>query len=295
MSDMREGGVIHDIGYRGYTGPRRGGDYIGRSLFVHSLRGAYGLGRATRTKVMPFLLLAFMIAPALVIVSVVNALGQKELPVDYTAYAVQLQIVIAVFVASQAPQMVSRDLRFHVVDLYFARPLSRSTYVNAKFLAMTVALFILMAAPLLVLFVGALLAKLPFWEQTGLFFVGLVGVLLFSVVLAGIGLLIAAFTPRRGVGVAAIIAVLLVLSGISAVTQGIAFEQGNLDVAGYAGLVSPFTLVDGVQTWLLSSDPTSVAGPPGTLGSAVFVAVTVALVLACYGLLLRRYRSVAVT
>ena len=160
---------------------------------------------------------------------------------------------------------------------------------------MTAALFVLMAAPLLVLYMGALLAKLPFWQQTGLFFVGLVGALLFALVLAGIGLVIAAMTPRRGMGVAAIIAVLLVLSGVSTVLQEIAVEQGSLDVAGYVGLLSPFTLVDGVQTWVLSSDPASVAGPPGTFGSAVFVGVAIVLVVACYGLLLRRYRRVAVT
>ncbi len=295
MSGPGDGGVIHDIGYRGYTGPRLGADYIGRSLFVHSLKGAYGLGRATRAKVMPILLLALMIAPAVVIVSVVNALGEKELPIDYTEYAVRLQIVIAVFVASQAPQLVSRDLRFHVVELYFARPLSRATYVNAKFLAMTVALFILMAAPLLVLYLGALLAKLAFWKQTGMLFIGLVGALIFALILASIGLLIAAATPRRGIGVAAIIAVLLVLSGISGIMQEIAFELGNVSIAGYAGLLSPFALVDGVQTWVLSTEPTGVAGPPGTLGGAVFVGLTVAVIVGCYALLLRRYRSVAVT
>ena len=50
-------GVIHDIGYRHYDGPRLGRGYLLRSLYVESLRGAYGLGRSAKSKVMPILLL----------------------------------------------------------------------------------------------------------------------------------------------------------------------------------------------------------------------------------------------
>lgn len=37
---------IHNIGYRGYDGPRLGRAYARRSLFSQSLRGAYGLAAA---------------------------------------------------------------------------------------------------------------------------------------------------------------------------------------------------------------------------------------------------------
>ena len=47
-------GVIHDIGYQRYEGPRLGRGYASRSLFVHSVRGAYGLGRSAWAKVLPF-------------------------------------------------------------------------------------------------------------------------------------------------------------------------------------------------------------------------------------------------
>jgi ABC-2 type transport system permease protein len=60
-------GAIHDIGYRHYEGPRLGAGYIRRSLFVETLRGAYGLGRSARSKVMPFLLLGVMVIPAVVV------------------------------------------------------------------------------------------------------------------------------------------------------------------------------------------------------------------------------------
>lgn len=288
-----ESGAIHDIGYRSFDGQRLGPAYVARSLFVHSLRGAYGLGRSARSKVMPLLLLAVMAVPALIIAAVTIIGGDDELPIEYTSYAMRLQVVIAIFVASQSPQLVSRDLRFRVVSLYFSRPLSRQAYVHAKLLAMASALFVLMAVPLLVLYAGALLAELSVWGNTRDLASGLAGAAVFSLVLAFLGLVIAAFTPRRGLGVAAVVAVLLVLAGVAGVVQGIAHEEGHEELAGWAGLISPFALVDGVQVWLLGAEPTTVEGPPGSTGGLVFTAAAAGVVAVCYGLLLLRYRKVS--
>jgi ABC-2 type transport system permease protein len=299
-------GAIHDIGYRHYDGPRLGTPYIARALFVHSLRGAFGLGRSTKTKVMPLLLLAVMVVPALLIAAIAVVTGDDKLPLEYTAYAVNLQIIVSVFVASQAPQSVSRDLRFRVVALYFSRPLSRLAYVEAKLLAMSAAVFLLLAIPLLVLYGGALLAQMSFWDNTRGVLVALAGAVIFAVVLASMSLVIAAFTPRRGLGVAAVVAVLLVLAAVGGTIRGIAESQSSHDVvngvvqdpssvAAYAGLISPFTLVDGVQTWAFRAKSSIDMPPPGTTGGIVFVLVTIAIVAACFGLLTLRYRRVSVS
>jgi ABC-2 type transport system permease protein len=288
----RETGAIHDIGYRHYTGPRLGVPYIARSLTVHSMRGAFGLGRATRSKVVPFLLLAAMVVPAFVIALVVVLGGADELPLEYTSYAVRLGAVLTIFVAAQSPQAVSRDLRFRLVALYFARPISRATYVRSKLLAMSAALFAFLTAPLVVLYVGALLGELDVWDNTVGFLKGVAGAAMFAVVLASVGLAIAAWTPRRGIGVAAIVTVLTLLGGISAIVSGVAEEQGQDTLAGWAGLISPVAIVDGVQVWLLNSSAAVVAGPPGDWGGPVFALAAVALVAVCYLLLMRRYRAV---
>ena len=292
MTVPRETGAIHDIGYRHYTGPRLGVPYIARSLTLHSLRGAFGLGRATRSKVVPFLLLAAMVVPAFVIALVVVLGGADELPLEYTSYAVRLGAVLTIFVAAQSPQAVSRDLRFRLVALYFARPISRATYVRSKLLAMSAALFAFLTAPLVVLYVGALLGELDVWDNTVGFLKGVAGAAMFAVVLASVGLAIAAWTPRRGVGVAAIVTVLTLLGGISAIVSGIAEEQGQDTLAGWGGLISPVSIVDGVQVWLLNSSAAVVAGPPEDWGGPVFALAAVALVAVCYLLLMRRYRSV---
>ncbi len=288
-------GVIHDIGYRHHEGPRLGRGYIARSMFVASLLGAFGIGRSPKSKVMPMLLLAAMCLPALIIEAVVNGVHLKTQPVAYHRYPMVLQAVVAIFVAAQAPQSVSRDLRFRLTSLYFSRPLHRGDYVLAKFAAMTCALLVLLGLPLTILYGGGLLAKLPSVAETRHYLLGLAGAVLFSLVLAGVGLLIAAFTPRRGLGVAAVIAVLLVSYSAVSVVQGISVSVGRSTLAGYAGVFSPFTLVDGVQVWLLRAEPSTPAGPPGTTGGLLFLAVTAALIAGTYLLLLMRYRKVSVS
>ena len=99
----QELGVIHDIGYRHYDGPRLGRGYLLRSLYIESLKGAYGLGRSAKSKVMPGLILAIMVFPAAIIAVVASVTAEKELPISCSAYISALGIAIAVFVASQAP------------------------------------------------------------------------------------------------------------------------------------------------------------------------------------------------
>jgi ABC-2 type transport system permease protein len=227
MSQPHELGVIHDIGFRHYTGPRLGRGYLLLSLYTESLRGAYGLGRSGKSKIMPFVLLTAMILPAFIVAVVTAVTNADKLPLAYTSYSIQVQTIISVFLAAQAPALVSRDLRFKVMPLYFSRPLVRNDYVLAKLAALTTAVFILVAVPLTVLYVGALLAKLPFWAQTRGYLASLVGAAVLALVLAAIGLLIASITPKRGFGVAAIITVLLMLSVVSAVLQAISLDEGH--------------------------------------------------------------------
>ncbi|MGW5736610.1 MULTISPECIES: ABC transporter permease [Streptomyces] len=284
---------IHNIGYRNYDGPRLGRAYARRSLFSQSLRGAYGLGRSAKSKVLPMILFAVMCVPAAIMVAVAVTTKANDLPLDYTRYAIVLQAVISLFLAAQAPQTVSRDLRFKTVPLYFSRPIEHSDYVRAKFAAMASALFVLTAAPLLVLYVGALLAKLDFADQTKGFGQGLVSVALLSLLFSGIALVISAVTPRRGFGIAAVIAVLTISYGAVSTVQAIAYEQGSTGAIAWLGLFSPITLIDGVQTAFLGATSAFPGGEGPSSGTGVVYAIVVlALIAGCYGAMMRRYRKV---
>ncbi|MFB7497360.1 ABC transporter permease [Streptomyces sp. NPDC056161] len=284
---------IHNIGYRTYDGPRLGRSYARRSLYSQSLRGAYGLGRSVKSKALPMLLFIVMCVPAAIMVAVAVVTKAKELPLDYTRYAIVMQAVISLYVASQAPQSVSRDLRFKTVPLYFSRPIETADYVRAKYAALASALFILTAAPLAVLYVGALLAKLGFAHQTKEFAQGLVSVALLSLLFAGIGLVIAAVTPRRGFGIAAVIAVLTISYGAVSTLQAIADAQGSTGAIAWIGLFSPITIVDGVQSAFLGATSAYPGGAgPSTGAGVVHLLVALGLIAASYGLLLRRYQKV---
>ncbi|MDA5142176.1 ABC transporter permease [Streptomyces sp. AD681] len=284
---------IHNIGYRSYDGPRLGRAYARRSLYSQSLRGAYGLGRSAKSKVLPMLLFVVMCLPAGIMVAVAVATKANDLPVDYTRYAVVLQAVISLYVAAQAPQSVSRDLRFKTVPLYFSRPIETADYVRAKYASLASALFILTAAPLLVLYVGALLAKLDFADQTKGFAQGLVSVALLSLLFAGLGLVVASVTPRRGFGIAAVIAVLTITYGAVSTLQAIADVQSSSAAVAWIGLFSPITLIDGVQSAFLGATSAFPGreSPSNGVG-VVYVLVTLGLIAGCYGLLMRRYKKV---
>ncbi|WP_326651070.1 MULTISPECIES: ABC transporter permease [unclassified Streptomyces] len=284
---------IHNIGYRNYDGPRLGRAYARLSLYSQSLRGAYGLGRSAKSKVLPMILLAVMCLPAAIIVAVAVATKLKDLPLDYTRYAIVTQAVIGLFLAAQAPQSVSRDLRFKTVPLYFSRPVERIDYVLAKYGAMASALFVLTAAPLVILYIGSLLAKMDFADQTKGFAQGMLSVALLSVLFGGLGLVMAALTPRRGFGVAAVIATLTITYGAVSTVQAIAWETGSPDVIKWLGLFSPVTLIDGVQTAFLGATSAfpGEAGP-GTGVGMVYLLVVLALVFGSYAVLMRRYRKV---
>ncbi|MEU1423076.1 ABC-2 transporter permease [Kitasatospora sp. NPDC005751] len=288
-------GVIHDIGYRGYAGPRLGRAYATRSLFTQSLRAAYGLGRSGRSKVLPMLLLGLVTAPAAIMVAIALVQRQDELPVDYPEYLGIVGLLVSIFLASQTPVLLSRDLRHHTVPLYFSRPITRADYVRAKYAAMACAQLLLMTAPLLVLYVGALLGGLDFGHNTAHVLYGLVTAVLYALVPTSVALVIAATTPRRGFGVAAIMGYLAISTAVVGVVSGISSEgRGGLpDSAQWTALLAPNELVESLvnQLFDLGSGPDRLHAP-GALGVVVFAATAAAMVAGSYALLLRRYRNI---
>lgn len=289
-------GVIHDLGYRPYGGPRLGEGAVAWSFFRTGLRNTYGLGRSGRSKVLPMLLLAMVLLPALILVGVLvqarDLLGLDEQIVAYSTYPITTQLMISVFVAAQAPALISRDLRFGTITLYLARPMRRAAYVLVRVSSLTVATFVLIGAPLLLMYLGGLLADLPFGRETGRFLGAAVGALLLAACLSGLAALVAALTVRRGLAVAAVIVVLVVSYTVVSTIQGIALETDAETVGEVAGLFSPYTLVDGVQVFCFDA-PAATPTPPGsdTMG-VLYLVVALLTVLGALAGLMARYRRV---
>ena len=296
-SDPTPSGVIHDIGYRPYAGPRLGVGGVARALFVSGRRHCYGLGRSGRSTVLPMILLGLMLLPALILVGILvqarQVLGLDSQIVAYSVYPLTTQLLISVFVAAQAPALISRDLRFGTITLYLARPASRTTYVLVRMASLTAATFLLITAPLLLMYVGGLLADLPPGRETTRVLAALAGALLLAACLAGLASLVAAMTTRRGLAVAAVIVVLLVSYTVVATIQGISLETGNETTGQVAGLFSPYTLTQGVQVLLFDSPRSTPTPPDGGPMTVLYLAATLVTILGSVGAMLVRYRKVS--
>ncbi|WP_329089997.1 MULTISPECIES: ABC transporter permease [unclassified Streptosporangium] len=285
-------GVIHDIGYRHYEGARLGRGHATAALTLHSLRGIFGLGRTARSKIIPFALLAVMLLPAVVSIAIM-ALAKQE-GMRYTEYAVIMQAVLAIFLASQSPYAVAPDLRFRVLPLYLSRPVTIWDYIGAKLAAMTTAMFLLLAAPLTVLYIGEVVIDLPGDTHTAEYLTAMAGAAGYALLLACLGVAIASFTPRRGLGVASVIAFYLLASAVSTVLFATLESMGDDTAASWAWLINPFFLVDAaVHVGLFGATPTAgVVYPPdgGTLVAGAIMIVLIALSLTA---LIARYRKAA--
>lgn len=246
MSEARGPGVIHDLGYRHYDGLREGTPAIARTLFTTGLRHTYGLGRSGKSKVMPFLLLGMSVLPALIVVGVVVLTGLASLPVSYADYTNQTQLLVSLFAAAQAPVLFSRDLRHRSIVLYLARPLSAPVFALMRWLSLTVAVWLFMAVPTLLLFLGAMLSGLDKSDQITQLLKAVVLQTLLALVVAGITGLISSVSLRRGFAVVGSVMALIVLNGVVTAVQAIASEQDSDSVSTASGLFSPWSLYAGL-------------------------------------------------
>jgi ABC-2 type transport system permease protein len=283
-----EPSVIHDIGYQRYTGQRLGRGAVFGSIYVQGVRAAYGLGRTAKAKIFPWLVIAITILVA-VIVAAVKAQVNVQL-LTYVQFADQMSWLVILFVAIVAPELVSRDLRSGVLPLYFSRPLRAADYVAAKFAALVTAVWLLLGGPQLIMFLGAALTTdkgmSGVWAEFTDVAPALLYSLLWAVVFAGIGLLVASVTGKRAFAAGGIVAVFLMTTPVVGVLSFLPSEAAQ----GMAGIASPMFLVGGVGSWLL----------PGTGGvvdvgayGPVYGIAAVTLIAACLLALLARYRKVA--
>lgn len=297
-------GVIHDIGYQRYTGPRLGRAYATRSLYVHGLRTAFGLGRSAGAKIFPWGILGVLVAVAAILVTVQSQIGAPtgERIFTYWGFPTQINVLVLLFCAVIAPELVSRDLRSGVLPLYFSRPLTRLDYPVAKFAALASAVFLLLLAPLVVLFLGSAFSQGSMsgvWDEFVLFTQGLAVAAIMALLFTAIALVVSSLAGRRAVAAALTVGLFILTTPVLGVLQSLAWSNVNengeltgsaLQMFQISFLASPFTIVQGIGDWLFGSDSDfDMVGPYGPL----YLVVTLAIVVLCVLLTLMRYRKVA--
>ena len=296
MSERAGSSSIYDLGYRHYDGVRIGRRGTLLTLYVHSMRSAFGLGRRTSSKVFPFGLAILAFVPAIIqlgVGAVVSGFDQHVDLFKHEDYFSYVRIILVLFCAAVAPELAGRDQRNRTLSLYFSRAVSRFDYTFAKFAALTSAMLVLTLGPQLLLFIGNGMANddlagyiADSWD---LVFPIVVGSLLISSVIAAVGLCIAAYLPRRAYSTAAIVGVfVLTLSAAH-----ILMETIDTAFARYALLFSPVAW-EGAILWLFGVDPGSTNVLfDASLGGWVYFVAVLAVTAVGFALTLRRFMRVS--
>jgi ABC-2 type transport system permease protein len=286
---------IYDLGYRRYEGARLGRSYAVLSLYLYTLRAIFGLGRSAMSKVFPIGLAIIASVPALIQLAVAAVAPENF---EYTSpqnYFGFVSLVLALFCAVAAPEVIGRDQRNHTLSLYFSRSLSRADYVTAKLAALGSGVFLVLVIPQALLLAGNAVStdEIVDYMKTNVDLLPpiLGSAILIGTMMSGVSLAIGSQTPRRAWATGAVIAYFV----IAAALGSILFETLGGEDGGYALLLSPFAVLNGAVSWIFSVEPEAggEVAKADLAGAIYFLAATGYCVLSL-GLLYRRFIRMAV-
>ena len=151
-------GELFALGYQHYDGPREGRMRARKAVFFDGFRTTLGLGRGAGAKVLPMLLFGAAMAPAIIIALIVSLTNDLiDLP-GHPEYYQVVSIVLLIFTAIIAPELLCADRRNGVISLYLVRPLSVTDYVAARWLAFFAITLLLVYSGQIVLLAGLILS-----------------------------------------------------------------------------------------------------------------------------------------
>lgn len=290
----RVAGNIYDLGYRTYDGARLGRRYAVASLFLYSMRAAFGLGRRTTAKIIPFALAALVFIPAAIALGVAALVSDDVELWSHEGYYGAIRIVLMLFAAAIAPELVSRDQRTRTLSLYFSRALERLDYAAAKTLALVAAMLILTLGPQTLLFIGRGLASnsVPDYlsDNSGDIVPIVVTAVGTSLLVALWGVAIASQTGRRAYGTIAILALFMLSALIAPILAETSGEAG----ARIGSLLSPFGICEGFTYWVFDQPlPSGATTDEANLQGWVWGAVMLGYIAALAAVIVRRYEKIS--
>ena len=300
-SDPAPRATIYDLGYQGYEGPRLGRAFAVWSLYVLSVRNAFGFGRGLLPKALALGLVLFAFVPAIVqlILAAVVPIEEFEFvrPHEYYGF---IQIIIMLFVAALASDLVGNDRRSGTLALYFSRPIQRDDYAAAKLAALATGLLAITVLPQAVMFAGNWLGAADGVEwardNVGDVLPILASGALICMLFASIGITVATFAERRAFAIVSILTILV----LPFLVVSIVIEAIESDAARYAVFFSPAHLMRGFTLFLFDAVPPLPSGQPegsdeqiafADLPGVVYVLAALAYTTLATAITLRRYRG----
>lgn len=230
------GGTVFDIGYQRYTGEREGRWRGRQAVFKDGVRTALGLGRGGKAKILPWFFISVLSAMGLlfaIIAGAANKFGgpgaaeKANLPShsDFNGIA---SIIMFVFSALVAPELLCRDRRDRVLNLYFVRPITGTDYVVSRWAAALLVMTIAALLPQVLLFLGLSMGDpdpvnylQKHWLDVPRFLAAGLAMAAFTTTLA---MLVASFTSRRAYASVFMVGLFVITAPF---TVGLALEIGG--------------------------------------------------------------------
>ena len=286
-----DGSEIHDRGYRKYEGARSGVAGAVRSLTWQTIRSILGLGRPARHKVFPVIVVAIAALPAVVFVGIVIRFRDFDPPVNYSDLFGYSYAAILLFAAMVAPEALVRDRRDGMFSLYLSTPLTRSSYVGAKVLAVLAVMMIITFGPVLLVLLGYTVTGdgppgFVVWLEVFLQLAA--GSFVISAVMAAVAMAGSSVTDRRAF---ASVAVILVTLG-GAIVSDILVNAAEFSNA--YGFLDPLATADEMATRILG-ESSDVSRPLSEIDTAVVALATAAWFVAGAGIVGFKYRKLEAT
>jgi ABC-2 type transport system permease protein len=203
------GGTVFDIGYQPYLGVREGRSRGRRAIFKDGVRTALAFGRGPRAKILPWLFIVGLSALGLgfsIVAAAANAMGgpgtadKAGLPSHSDFYGVA-SVIVFVFAAVVAPDLLSPDKRNGVINLYRVRPITGTDYIASRWAAFLTVMVVALWLPQVIMFL-ALAGSDPLpaeymtkhWVDVPRFILAGAALAVYATTLA---MLAASFTTRR--------------------------------------------------------------------------------------------------
>ena len=231
-------GELYDLGYQHYQGPREGRMRARKAVFVDGIRTILGLGHGALAKVLPILLFGAAMAPA-VIMAVIASLtrGLLNLPGHDDYYQV-ISVVLIIFSAIMAPELLCPDRRNGVISLYLVRPLTTGDYVAGRWLAFFTVTLLLVYSGQMVLLAGLILSAadpVDYLRANWLDIPRILGAgLLLAAFITTLPLAVAAFTNRRAYAAAFVIGLFIISTAVADILTSCDNHNGRSSAAGSA-------------------------------------------------------------
>ena len=239
-------GELFDLGYQHYQGPREGRMRARKAVFVDGLRTTLGIGHGPLAKVLPIILFSAAMAPAIIMAIIASRTqGVLDLPSHADYYEI-VSVILIIFSAIIAPELLCPDRRNGVISLYLVRPLTITDYVVGRWLAFFSITLVLVYSGQIVLLAGLILSAsepLDYLKDNWLDIPRILGAgILLAIFITTLPLAVSAFTDRRAYAAAIVIGLFVISTAAAGILTECEDNQGdNQRSAGATRQCEPLT------------------------------------------------------